>query len=536
MRTQTLLAASFALAVGVAKSPAPQSPAPQSPAPQSPAPQSPSPSPATQPTFNEHIAPIVWKSCSGCHRPGEVAPFSLLTYADVKKRGRNMLTVVEDRYMPPWHPAPGFGSFRDDPRLSDEQIGTLRAWVKAGMPEGPPEKLGKPPTFTTGWQLGEPDMIVRTAGAFEVPAGGRDIYRNFAIPIGLPEDKWVTAIEVRPSARAVLHHVLIFLDEQREAQALDGKDGHAGFSGMRLQRSPLIGSWAVGGLPSHLPEGLAIKLPKGSDLVLQSHLHPSGKKESETTVLGLHFADKPPTRTLVTIQLPPFFGFTAGLDIPPGEADYRLRDTFTLPCDVDAVSIGGHAHMLCKSLQMFAELPDGKSTPLLKIDRWDFDWQNRYTFSSLVRLPKDALLRSELVYDNSNRNENNPNKPPKRVRWGRETTDEMGSITLLVVPADEKDLDALLSAVGKKNAEKAIARAQEAVDAQFQNFDTNRDGKLSKNEVPQRLRMFFDRLDKDGDGALSKEEARAIGELLGGIGGGFGQPGGGGSGGGNGGK
>jgi mono/diheme cytochrome c family protein len=521
MRIQTLLAASFALAVGVAQSPAPPSPAPQSP----------SPSPATQPTFNEHIAPLVWKSCAGCHRPGEVAPFSLLTYADVKKRGRNVLTVVEDRYMPPWHPVPGYGSFRDNPRLSDEQVDTVRAWVKAGMPEGPTEKLGKPPTFTTGWQLGEPDLVVKTLGAFEVPAGGRDIYRNFAIPIGLPEDKWITAIEVRPSARSVLHHVLIFLDEKREAQELDGKDGRAGFSGMRLQRSPMIGSWAVGGLPNHLPEGLAIHLPKGSDLVLQSHLHPSGKKEQEGTVLGLHFAKERPTRTLVTIQLPPFFGITAGLDIPPGEADFRLRDTFTLPCDVDAVSIGGHAHMLCKSLQMFAELPDGKSTPLLKIDHWDFDWQNRYTFSSLVRLPKGALLRSELVYDNSKNNENNPNKPPRRVRWGRETTDEMGSITLLVVPADEKDVDVLRAAIAKKNTDRIPGLAQEQIDAQFQKLDKNKDGKLTKDEVP-RLNMFFDRLDKDRDGALSKEEARAIGELLGG---GFGQPGGGQSGGGSGG-
>ena len=513
MRTPILITTVVLAAGAIARSPAAQTPA------------------APPPTFNEHIAPLVWKSCAGCHRPGEVAPFSLLTYADVKKRGRNVLTVVEDRYMPPWHPAPGYGSFRDNPRLSDEQIDTVRAWVKAGMPEGPAEKLGKPPTFTTGWQLGEPDLVVKTLAAFEVPAGGRDIYRNFAIPIGLPEDKWITAIEVRPSARSVLHHVLIFLDEKREAQELDGKDGRAGFSGMRLQRSPMVGSWAVGGLPSHLPEGLAIQLPKGSDLVLQSHLHPSGKKEQEATVLGLHFAKERPTRTLLTIQLPPFFGITAGLDIPPGEADFRLRDTFTLPCDVDAVSIGGHAHMLCKSLQMFAELPDGKSTPLLKIDHWDFDWQNRYTFSSLVRLPKDALLRSELVYDNSKNNENNPNKPPRRVRWGRETTDEMGSITLLVVPADEKDVDVLRAALAKKNTDRIPGLAPEQIDAQFQKLDKNKDGKLTKDEVP-RLNMFFDRLDKDRDGALSKEEARAIGELLGG---GFGQPGGGQSGGGSGG-
>ncbi|MFY9344557.1 MAG: hypothetical protein WAT39_18845 [Planctomycetota bacterium] len=477
--------------------------------------------PAAPPTFTEHIALLVWNSCSHCHRPGEVAPFPLLTYADVRKRGRNILQVVEDRYMPPWHPEPGHGSFRNNPRLTDAQIELLRAWVKAGMPEGPPEKLGKPPQFPDGWQLGEPDLIVKTSGAFEVPASGRDVYRNFAIPIGLPEDKWLTAIEVRPSARSVLHHVLMFLDEERTGQDLDGKDGRPGFSGMRLQRAPMIGGWAVGGQPEHLPEGLAIKLPKHSDLILQSHLHPSGKKEKEQTTLGLYFAKTPPTRTLVTIQLPPFFGFTAGLDIPANEADYVLKDQFELPCDVDAVSIGGHAHMLCSSLRMWAQAANGDETPLLKIADWDFDWQNRYTFASLVRLPKGATLRAELHYDNSAGNADNPNQPPRRVRWGRETTDEMGSVTLLVVPAAEQDAAVLQQAVGRKNAAKALERVGGQIDEQFARLDKNRDGKLGKDEVPRGLRMFFDRLDQDQDGLLSKDEAKAIGELLGrGLGGG----------------
>jgi mono/diheme cytochrome c family protein len=478
-------------------------------------------------TFTEHVAPIVFGHCAGCHRPGEVAPFPLLGYADVKKRGKNVLAVIEDRYMPPWHPKPGYGEFTNDLRLSDEQIATVRAWVKAGMPEGPADKLPPLPQFTSGWQLGEPDLIVRTSGAFEVPASGRDIYRNFAIPIGLPEDRWITAIEVRPQARAVLHHTLVFLDEQREGQELDGKDGKPGFQGMRLQRAPMIAGWAVGGMPEHLPQGLAIKLPKGSDLMLQSHLHPSGKKEKEQTVLGIHFAKEPPKRTLVSIQLPPFFGLTAGLDIPAGEADYRLRDSFELPCAVEAVTIGGHAHMLCTELWMRGELPNGSEIPLLKIERWDFDWQNRYTFREAVKLPKGTVLRSELVYDNSKQNPNNPNQPPKRVRWGRETTDEMGSITVLVVPADEADLPTLQAAVAAKNTARAAARAQQAVEAQFDNYDKNRDGKLSQDELPRRLRLFFPRLDRDGDGALTKDEAKAIGELLGEFGGAGGLPGGG---------
>lgn len=489
--------------------------------------------PQPVPTFTEHVAPIVFRTCAPCHRPGEVAPFPLLSYADVRKRGRNLLQAVEDRYMPPWHPEPGFGDFRNNPRLSAEQIRVFADWVKGGMPEGPPNKLPKLPAFPQGWQLGEPDLVVRTSGAFEVPPSGRDIYRNFSIPLGLPEDKWLTAIEVRPSARSVLHHVLIFLDEAKEGQELEGKDGRPGYSGMRLQRAPMIAGWAVGGMPEHLPAGLAIKIPRGSDLVLQSHLHPSGKKEREQTILGLHFTDEPPTRTLVSIQLPPFFGLTAGLDIPADEADYKLQDQFELPCDVDAVSIGGHAHMLCKSMQMFATMPDGKEeVPLLKIAAWDFDWQNRYTFSALVRLPKGSVVHADLRYDNSKANPNNPNNPPRRVRWGRETTDEMGSITLLVVPADEKDLPELLAAIGKKNLGKQAERAERAIEEQFVTLDKNHDGKLQKTEVPRRLRLFFERLDKDQDGSLSKEEAKGITDLLSELGRGLGgQPNGGGGGG-----
>jgi hypothetical protein len=473
-------------------------------------------------TFTEHIAPMVFKNCTQCHRPGEVAPFPLQTFADVKKRGRNLLAAIEDRYMPPWHPEPGHGSFRGEMRLSDTQIGQFRDWVQAGMPEGPADKLPKMPAFPSGWQLGEPDLVLRTSGAYEVPASGRDIYRNFAIPVNLPEDKWVTAIEIRPSARAVLHHVLVFLDEERQAQALDGKDGKPGYFGMRMNRSPMLAGWAVGGMPEHLPDGLAMKLPRHSDLVLQSHLHPSGKKEQEQTTIGLYFGKEPPTRTLVAIQLPPFFGLTAGLDIPAGEADYRLADSFELPCDVEAVTVGGHAHQLLRSLHMFAKLPDGGETPLLKIGDWDFDWQNRYTYRELVRLPKGSVVHADLRYDNSSKNPANPNSPPKRVRWGQQTTDEMGSITLLVVPADEKDLPLLQGAIGKKNLGRGIARAEQAVDERFDQYDTNRDGKLSKKEAPAQLRFLFDRLDKDGDGFLTKQEAKAIGDLIGELGRGLG--------------
>ena len=481
------------------------------------------------PTFCADVAPIVFSRCAQCHRPGEVAPFPLLTYAEVKKRGATIAEVVTDRFMPPWHPEEGWGEFQNCLRLSDAQVQTIVAWAKGGMPEGDPAALPPLPKFPEGWQLGEPDLVVQMPKGFDVPASGRDIYRNFAIPLGLQDDVWVTAIEVRPSARDVLHHVLFFVDDTGEAIAQDGKDGKPGYSGMRVQRQQSIGGWAVGGMPEKLPQGLAIKLPKGNDLILQSHFHPSGKKATEQTTIGLHFAKEPPKRTIVPIQLPPFFGIAAGIDIPAGEKAWTLTDSFVLPCEVEAVTVGGHAHMLLKSMTMQAVADGAEPIKLLRIGNWDFDWQNRYTFRDLVAIPKGATLTAELVYDNSKDNANNPNKPPKRVRWGRESSDEMGSITVMVVPKDEADLPALLEAVRSHAGKGAVKRIQNQIDERFAQFDKNSDGKVTRDEAPPAMAAFFDFLDQDKNGSLDKAEVqKAIESMAGrmGTGEGAGVPGG----------
>ncbi len=468
---------------------------------------------ASAPTFTQHIAPLVYESCTRCHRPGEAGPFPLITYRDVKKRAANLLAVMEERFMPPWHPAPGYGHFRGELRLSDEQLATFRAWVEAGKPEGPAAAMPALPDFPQGWQLGEPDVVLKTSGAFPVPADGRDIYRNFSLPLDLPEDRWLTAIEVRPGDREVLHHVLVFLDEGQRGRSAEGRDGRPGYRGRGAARATLVGGWAVGGQPEHLPLGLGIRIPKGSDLTLQSHLHPVGRATEEQTTVGLYFAKEPPQRTVVSVQLPAFFGFMAGIDIPAGDQDWVLEDQFELPCDVEALTVGGHAHMLCRSMKMRAVLPDGEEVPLLHIPDWDFDWQSRYTFSSAVRLPKGAVVHSELRYDNSEQNPDNPNVPPKRVRWGRETTDEMGSVTLLVTPVDQGDLPALQAAVRRQPRRGVQSMVARQVELRFPSLDKDGDGKLSRREVPRSLSRFFDRLDKDGDGALTLQEARGLSEL-----------------------
>ena len=262
--------------------------------------------------FSQHIAPIVFNNCTSCHRPGEAGPFALMSYADVKKRGALIAAVAQSRYMPPWHAAPGYGDFIDVHRLTDQQIAQIKQWVDAGMPEGDPAKLPPPPKFTEGWQLGKPDMILTMTEPFEVPASGPDIYRNFTIPMNIPETKWVKAIEFRPSARKVVHHSLFFLDTSGESRKHDGEGGQPGYNGgldgTRFAKSGRLGGWAVGANPHILPAGLALPLSKGSDFVLQLHFHLSGKPEKEQSTIGLYLADKAPEKMIAGIQVPAVFG------------------------------------------------------------------------------------------------------------------------------------------------------------------------------------------------------------------------------------
>lgn len=408
-----------------------------------------------QVTFTEHVAPIIFHNCTSCHRAGEGAPFELASYRDVQKRGKTIQRVVEKRYMPPWHPEPGHGQFKDERRLKDEQVATITRWVETGMAEGDPKLLPKMPAFTEGWQLGKPDLIVTMEKAYPVYAEGRDINRNFTIPLNLTEDKWVTAVEVRPSARSVVHHVLFFYDTTGASLKLEGRDGQPGFLGMAFRRSGSLGGWAVGATPRKLPEGLAWHLPKGSDLVLQTHFHPAGKAEREQTTLGLYFTDKSPTRTMVGLMLPPFFGRLAGLDIPAGKADFAIRDAFTLPVDVELVTVGGHAHYIARTVKADATLPDGTKKPLFSIADWDFNWQGRYEYKEFVKLPKGTKIDAVLNYDNSPDNPRNPNQPPKRIRWGIESTDEMGTVAFMMVPTQEKDAALLAKTVREHALSKA---------------------------------------------------------------------------------
>lgn len=474
-------------------------------------------------TYHRDIAPIVYANCTSCHREGENTPFPLTSYEEVSRKAQTIRLVTQDRYMPPWHANEEATAFLDVRRLTPAQITLIDRWVAAGKPEGNPADAPVAPVFTPGWQLGEPDLIVKMALPYDVPADGPDIYRNFVLPLDLPADRWVKAVELRPSARSVVHHSLFFLDSSGTARKLDGKDGKPGFKGMSFRQSGSLGAYVPGVSPRMLPGDLARPLPKGSDLVLSTHFHPSGKVESEQTTVGIYLTDQPPSRKLEELQVPPDFGRNAGIDIPAGEANFTIKKNFTLPVAVETYSVSGHAHYLCTTMKMTATSPEGESRILLDIPDWNLDWQDTYYFAEPLILAAGTVIESVITYDNSTGNPENPHTPPKRVKWGLESTDEMGSITLVGVALDAAD-DRQLHLSSKAQQTQLIARLGQELNKSgvlerlpeiLKKLDRNQDNSLQESELPERMRAaLLLQLDKDGDKTLNPSELGSLKDWL----------------------
>lgn len=398
------------------------------------------------PSWSRDVAPVLYRSCVSCHRPNQVAPFSLLTYGDAARRAEQIAFMTSRRLMPPWKPEPGHGRFRGERRLTEEEIARLRRWAEAGAPEGDSLAAPKPPELSSGWQLGEPDLVVAMQAPFLLAADGPDVFRNFVLPVALSAGRYVEAIELRADNPRVIHHATILLDPNRHGRELDAQDPEAGFAEGMLwsgEIGPPAGhflAWTPGRIPTRNPESWG--LPRGSDLVLEAHLLPTGKPEEVRASLGLYFTDRPPARRAVMLRLG-----TESLDIPAGEADYRASDRFLLPVDVEILSIYPHAHYLGREVRAFATRPDGTREPLIWIKRWDFNWQDQYEYEEPLFLPAGTVIELELSYDNSAANLANPNRPPVRVRHGPRSTDEMGNLWLQAVPRIDTDYDQLDAAV-----------------------------------------------------------------------------------------
>jgi hypothetical protein len=380
----------------------------------------------TPPTFSKDVAPILFDNCVSCHRANEVAPFRLTSYEDARKRAKTIAKVTGDRFMPPWKAEPGHGDFLNVRRLSDEQIKTLKAWAEAGAPEGDAGKTPALPKFYDGWQLGEPDLVVTMPETYTLRAEGPDVYRVFVLPLNLTEDKFVSAIEFRPGNRKVVHHALFFLDNTGAARKLDAADPGPGYSimgGVGFAPAGGLGGWAPGYQPTFLPDGIARKIRANCDLVLQLHMHPSGRPEKERATLGLHFSKKKPEKIIATIP-----SMIRAINMAPGDADYKLHRETVSPLPGELIGITPHAHLLCKEIKADATLPDGKQIPLIWIKDWDFNWQGEYRYTKPIHIPAGTKFTMDFRYDNSANNPAQPSTPPKRVRWGEQTTDEMAII------------------------------------------------------------------------------------------------------------
>jgi tetratricopeptide (TPR) repeat protein/mono/diheme cytochrome c family protein len=412
-------------------------------------------------TFNRDIAPIIFANCSVCHRPGEAGPFPLLNYAQVKKHARQIADVTEARFMPPWLPEPGEFNFADQRRLSTVQIAAIKKWIDDGQLEGNAADLPPQPQFTSGWQLGRPDLIVRAEQPFTLPASGSDQYWNFILRLPIAGTRWLKAVEIRPGDKRIVHHANILVDRMEAARQMEPKAG-GGFAGMDLRIDSESFDpdshflfWKPGNAPYVYPEGMSLRLDKGTDLVLNAHFQPSGKVETVQPSVGLYFTENPATLHPMLLQLEN----DAALDIPPGTKNFTVNDTFRLPVDVNLLAIYPHAHYLGRDLEAIATFPDGTKKDLIHIEHWNLNWQAVYRYSEPAFLPKGTTISMHYVYDNSAENVANPNHPPKRVTAGNRSSDEMAHLWLQVLPVNAQNdaqdpLRTLQEALARHNLEK----------------------------------------------------------------------------------
>lgn len=388
-------------------------------------------------TYSRDVAPIVHAHCLRCHRDGEVAPFPLAGYRDVAKRAGQIAEVVQSGFMPPWKPKQNFGHFVGERRMTQRQKEIVARWAKDGAPEGNPDDLPEPPEFTDGWQLGKPDLVVKMPEKFPVPADGPDLFRNFVIPLNFDSNRFCVAAEFRPGNRRVVHHAIFYLDTSgiaRMRDRLDPGPGYGSFGSPGFLPAGDVGGWAPGYDAKKLIDGNARYVPKGSDLVIQVHYHPSGKPETDQSEVGLYFTEKPKNiAAAITVG-------NVGFSIPAGAKRHKLTASYELPSDVALLAATPHMHLLGREMKVTATLPDGRVVPLIWIEDWNFDWQDQYHYERPIRLPKGTRIDVQGWYDNSSDNPLNPHQPPQAVSFGDASTDEMLFCFFLVSKDDPKEL------------------------------------------------------------------------------------------------
>jgi peroxiredoxin len=385
-------------------------------------------------TYHRDVAPILQNRCQGCHRPGEVGPFALMTYKQAVNWAGDIKDYTQAHKMPPWKPTEGV-AFHNERKMSDKEIATLVAWVDGGTPEGDPHDAPSAKQWIEGWQLGQPDLVLSPAEDFQVGASGRDAFRVFVMPTNLPADAFVTAVEVRPGNPRVVHHTLNFIDttgaarklEQKEkerAKSDDEQDKGPGYSmamGVGFLPQGGLGGWAPGQMGRHLPDGYGFKLPKGADVVVQVHYHRNGRVEKDRLQIGLFLAKKTGLKQMQGAVIRGNF-----LYVPAGQQQFKVTGSLPpLAQDIVLHSVMPHMHMLGKEIKVTARPLEGPPQTLIAIKEWEYNWQETYFLKTPLLLKTGTKLEVEAIYDNSADNPNNPFSPPRPVRFGEQTDNEM---------------------------------------------------------------------------------------------------------------
>lgn len=428
-------------------------------------------------TFAKDIAPLIFDRCASCHRPKGPAPFSLLTYADVRQRASQIAAVIERRFMPPWKAASGAGEFVGQKPLGDGEIGLIRQWVNEGSIEGDGRELSPAPRFSEGWQLGTPDLVATIPKAFTLKADGTDVFRIFVIPLPIDSTRYVRGLEFQPGNARVVHHANLRLDHTIASRDLDARDPAPGYDGL-MARSAVYPDghflgWTPGQIAPLVPSNMAWRLDPGTDLVVQLHMQPSGTVEDVQPSIGLYFGNEPPTRTPTILRLG-----SQGIDIAPGEARYIVTDSYVLPVDVELQAVQPHAHYRLRIAEGVATLPDGSSKMLIEIEDWDFRWQHVYRYTAPVPLPKGTRVAMRYEYDNSADNPRNPQHPPRRVFWGQRSFDEMGDLWFQFTTGSDHDRMALNTEIQKKMTAEDIVGYETMLGANPQDAELHDDAAL----------------------------------------------------------
>ena len=385
-------------------------------------------------TFNNQVVRIFQQHCQTCHRPGNIAPFSLMTYSEARQHAFEIRNAVMSGEMPPWKPVNAHSVFQGERSLSDQEIDTLSQWAMAGAPEGVQGDLPEPLSFPQTWQSGEPNIVAQPTEPYAIPSGSDDIYRCFPISINVNSDVYVRGYEILPGNRKIVHHIILFLDERGESARLDDADpgpGYTCFGGVGFTSiAGALGAWAPGMSPQMFPLGTGMRIAKGARIVMQVHYstHEAAQAplDPDLTRVGIYLSPTPLQAVEFWPIINPFF------TIPAGNPHYQVKAFLSTTTDVDLLSIVPHMHLLGREMTVVARFPDGSRRELIRIDNWDFHWQALYNYKDAVRLPAGTILELTAYYDNSSNNPKNPSNPPVAVRWGERTVDEMCLAAILV--------------------------------------------------------------------------------------------------------